>query len=178
MSNTSNHFELFQLPVSFQLDQAELAKRYHALQKVVHPDRYAGASATDQRLALQNAIQINEAYNTLRDPLQRAIYMLSLQGIEIAAETATLQDGAFLMQQITLRENLAAIPQQADPLAALDTLLAGISEQIAIQIAALTAWFIEPSESQAACTMVQKLQFLRKVQQEAESMDAELADLD
>jgi molecular chaperone HscB len=177
MSKITHYFDLFQLPINFQLDQAELAKRYHALQKVVHPDRHTAASATDQRLALQNATQINEAYNILRDPLQRAIYMLSLQGIQISAETATLQDSAFLMQQITLRENLAAIPQQTDPLTALDVLLADISEQIATQIAALTTWFVEPSAPQTACTIVQKLQFLQKVRQEAEAMEAELADL-
>ena len=178
MPKPDHYFDLFQLPLSFRLDQSALAKRYHALQKVAHPDRYAGASATDQRLALQQSIQINEAYNTLRDPLRRAIYMLELQGIAMDAESSTLQDTAFLMQQIELRESLAAIPQQTEPLAALDQLLMGMNEKIQAQITALAVWFAEPTAPTVACAHIQKLQFLNKVYQEAEAMEAEWVDDD
>ena len=178
MPNITHYFDLFQLPVDFQVDKSGLAKRYHALQKAAHPDRYASSSATDQRLALQQSIQINQAYNTLRDPLQRAVYMLGLQGIAMDAESATLQDTAFLMQQIELREALAAIPQQTEPLEALDDLLTGIHGQIKTQIHALAAWFAEPADSNIACAHIQKLQFLNKVQHEAEAMEAELANID
>ncbi len=178
MFNPACYFDLFQLPMHFHLDQNALAKQYHALQKIAHPDRYAGSSATDQRLALQQSIQINQAYNTLRDPLQRAVYMLELRGIAMDTESTTLQDTAFLMQQIELREALAAIPQQTEPLDALDDLLTGIHEQIKTQIHALAAWFAEPADSNIACAHIQKLQFLNKVQHEAEAMEAELANID
>ena len=178
MPKPIHYFDLFQLPLSFQLDESVLAQRYHTLQKVAHPDRYADASATDQRLALQQSIQINEAYHILRDPLQRAIYMLELQGVAMDAESATLQDTAFLMQQIELRESLAEIPQQADPSAALDSLLTDMNEQIQVQIAALAAWFAEPTAPTVACAHIQKLQFLNKVYQEAEAMEIALVDVD
>jgi molecular chaperone HscB len=61
-----NYFELFDLPVGFALDQATLGARYRQLQRELHPDRYAGASAHEQRLAVQYSSLINEAYATLR----------------------------------------------------------------------------------------------------------------
>ena len=66
-----NHFELFGLPVRFAVDAQALEARYGALQRDVHPDRHAG-DAVAQRQALQAAARVNEAYRTLKDPVERA----------------------------------------------------------------------------------------------------------
>jgi len=174
MPNTPLYFDLFQLPIDFQIDLSALNQRYHTLQKVAHPDRHAGTSATDQRLALQQSMQINAAFATLRDPLQRAIYMLELQGIENPQEAQTLQDSSFLLEQLQLREQLAQIPQQSDPLAALDHLLTTIHTQLTTQITALTTWFNHPQQPETACAAIQKMQFLYKLQQETEALETHL----
>ena len=67
-----NYFQLFDLPVHFALDQAQLGARYRQLQGELHPDRYASASDHEQRLAVQYSALVNEAYATLRKPLARA----------------------------------------------------------------------------------------------------------
>ena len=74
MDFTSNYFEIFGLPVSYQIDLALLADRYHDMQKEFHPDRYAGKPAQEQRLAVQYASIINQAYSDLKSPLCRAQY--------------------------------------------------------------------------------------------------------
>ena len=67
-----NYFELFDLPVGFEIDQQQLGARYRQAQGELHPDRYAGASAHEQRLAVQYSALVNQAYATLRTPLSRA----------------------------------------------------------------------------------------------------------
>ncbi|MDZ4262005.1 MAG: Fe-S protein assembly co-chaperone HscB, partial [Pseudomonadota bacterium] len=104
-----NYFELFGLPVSYDLDDNALTERYRDLQKVFHPDHFASASDQERRLSLQQAAQINSAYDTLRDPLARARYLLTLQGLEYNDESSTIRDMEFLEEQMELRERLADI---------------------------------------------------------------------
>ncbi len=173
MSDTANYFELFQLPASFDIDTDKLTRRYHILQRASHPDRHTHSVETAQRLALQHAMIINEAYHTLKDPLQRAIYLLSLQGIR-PDEADSIQDGVFLMEQMALREELAGIPQQADPAAASDHIQKTIQVLITTRLNDLTGWFAAPDEPAVACATVQKLQFLYKLQQEAATLATHL----
>ncbi|MBL6688314.1 MAG: Fe-S protein assembly co-chaperone HscB [Pseudomonadales bacterium] len=106
MNFNQNFFEIFQLTPSFDLNLDVLGERYQTLQRRVHPDRFVGQGAQAERLATQWATQINEAYRTLSDGLSRAIYLLSMDSIELE-ENPTLS-GAFLMEQIDLREDLEA----------------------------------------------------------------------
>jgi len=78
---SQNYFELFGLPNQFHTDLNALSERYRELQRVTHPDRYANASDQEKRIAMQGATLINEAFQTLKNPLQRAQYMLSLKGL-------------------------------------------------------------------------------------------------
>ena len=176
---TKNYFDLFGLPVDYVLDVGELAMRYRDLQGVVHPDRYANASDQEQRLALQQATQVNEAYETLRDPLRRAIYMLRLHGVDTNQETATTRDTGFLMQQMELREALAEVREQADPQARLDELMRDIRGMIQSQIAQLAVQLESATVEQleAARESVSKMQFLNKLFNEAEAIEADLEEL-
>ncbi|OAD23046.1 co-chaperone HscB, partial [Candidatus Thiomargarita nelsonii] len=99
----NNHFEIFELPVSFDINKDTLAQRYRDLQRAVHPDKYANAPDRERRLAMQKTVQINEAFQTLKNPLTRAGYLLQLQGID---QNDGIMDGEFLMTQMDLREEL------------------------------------------------------------------------
>jgi molecular chaperone HscB len=171
-----NHFELFGLPVAFLLDGDALAERYRELQRVVHPDRYAAASDQEQRLALQQATRVNEAYETLRDPVKRVQYLLRLKGIEMDAQQETTRDAAFLMEQLELREALEKARQAEDPAAVLDELMARVATMIRKLVARMAIQFEEgtPEQLEAARESVRKMQFLNKLHAEAEALEAEL----
>ncbi len=112
---SQNYFQLFGLPVSFALDTELLAERYRRLRQTVHPDLFATAGEREKRLALQASTLVNEAYQILRDPLARASYLLQVRGAGAGDDQETTQDMAFLMEQMELREALAAARQAAEP---------------------------------------------------------------
>jgi hypothetical protein len=80
----------------------------------VHPDRFAAQGDAAQRIAMQWAVRVNEAYQRLKDPLRRAAYLCELSGAPINAENNTAMPAAFLMQQMAWREALDEAPDLAD----------------------------------------------------------------
>jgi len=175
---SKNYFELFDLPARFELDGADLAERYRELQRVVHPDRYANASEQERRLAVKGASHINEAFETLKQPLARARYMLSLHHIDLDAQQETTSDAMFLMEQMELRETLADARSKPDPFEVIDHVMQRLTSQRQLLIWAFPQQFDEGSQGSldAARENVRKLQFLEKLRSEAESLEAELED--
>ena len=104
----SNDFELFAVPVQFAQDSAALDARWKELQREAHPDKFAAQGAAAQRLAMQWSVRINEAYQRLKDPLKRAMYLCELHGAPIHAESNTAMPTDFLVQQMQWREALEA----------------------------------------------------------------------
>ncbi len=118
LSLAATDFALFGLPERFALDAAALDAKWKALQGAAHPDRFATETAAAQRVAMQWAIRINEAYRRLKDPLARAAYLCALHGADVEAESNTAMPAAFLMQQMEWRDALseAASLDQVDAL--------------------------------------------------------------
>jgi len=106
MNLQSNDFELFNLVPQFAQDRAAIDARWKELQREAHPDKFAAQGAAAQRVAMQWSVRINEAYQRLKDPLKRAAYLCELNGSPVNAENNTAMPGAFLMQQMELREAL------------------------------------------------------------------------
>ena len=75
MKLDSDDFELFGVPRRFAQERAQLDTRWRALQAEVHPDRFAVEGQAAQRVAMQWAVRVNEAYQRLKDPLKRAAYL-------------------------------------------------------------------------------------------------------
>jgi len=176
---SKSHFELFGLPLSYRVDSGLLAERYHALQRSLHPDRYAVAGEREKRLSLQASTRVNEAFQTLKDPLERARYLLSLHTGDSGGEKETTQDMAFLMEQMELREALSEAKDQSDPIAAVDAVLDRLADQTSGLLDQLEACFESGSEQdlEAARELVRKLQFVAKCRVEAEGLEAELDEL-
>jgi len=101
-----NHFELFQMPVMFEIDTQQLDAAYREVQGRVHPDKFVTATDAEKRVAMQWATRANEAYQTLKNPLKRAMYLCEMNGVDLATESNTNMPTAFLMQQIEWREAL------------------------------------------------------------------------
>jgi molecular chaperone HscB len=172
---TQNHFELFGLEPGFELDLSSLSEKYRDLQRAVHPDKFANASEQDRRLSVQQAAQVNEAYQTLKSPLLRARYLLELQGVDLD-DTDTSMDPMFLMEQIELRESLAGIAGQSDPFTALMALRDTIDAKDKAFISSLGAAFASGEEDalQGARDTVRKMQFMERLLSEVEELEEEL----
>ncbi len=171
--DSPNHFTLFGLTPGYTLDQNHLASVFRRLQQAVHPDRYANASDSERRLALERAATVNEAYQTLRDPLHRARYLLSLHGVDSQEQTNTVMDPTFLMEQMDYREQLAEVRETPQPLVALATLIAELRTRQEALIAQLAECFIQgdgPALSQAA-ELVRKLPFFARLLEEAVDLE-------
>ena len=172
---TQSYFSLFGLPQQFTLDKAELAQRYRKLQQELHPDRYAHASAQEQRLAVQYSSFVNQAYTTLSAPLSRALYLLELQGMDAETVAGQRVDGAFLIQQMELREKLESFHDLVDP----DTVLEHLLQEIATDLREASdeaAAALDAGKLENAAQAVVKMQYLDKLRAEAEQLEADLLD--
>jgi molecular chaperone HscB len=103
---TVNHFELFGLSPSVDLDVPALEAKYRELSLQHHPDRVSA----DHRLdAVQKTASLNEAVKVLRDPVRRAFYLLRLLGIDLEREDGPARQSMpmdFLENILEQREQL------------------------------------------------------------------------
>lgn len=81
------YFELFELPPTLALDVRDLEKRFYALSRRLHPDLFARKPPAERDKALETSAVLNDAYRTLKDPIQRALYLLKLEGFETGEQS-------------------------------------------------------------------------------------------
>lgn len=168
-----NYFELFGMPVGFQLDQNELQSRWQTLQRSLHPDRFSSATDAEKRLSMQAASFVNEAHKVLRSPLSRAVYLLQLNDVDIDAETDTQMDPEFLMEQMELREALESIRSVDDPLQSIDNMrekLAAKTEKQQLEFQRS----MDTGDLAAARDCARQWQFLEKLARELSDAEATL----
>jgi molecular chaperone HscB len=120
---------------------------------------------------MQWATRANEAYQTLRDPLKRATYLLHLRGIDVQAENNTAMPPAFLMQQMEWRESLDDAKAGRD-VDALDALLGMLRKEKRGRYAALAGLLNGGGSDAAAADAVRQLMFIEKIERDtAEAID-------
>ena len=175
---SKNYFELFGLPVTYVVDAHALRDRYRELQGVVHPDRYVSGSDEEKRKAMQAAAYVNEGFETLKEPILRAQYMLKLHGVDMELNTETTRDAVFLMEQLELREELEQIRNQEDPLDAAAEFMDRVRVMLKSLISSMAVDFETPTRQQLeeVRETVRKMQFLNKLYIEAEAVEAALED--
>jgi len=173
-----NYFQLFNLELSFVLDLNSLAHSYQTLQKTAHPDKFAHASSQEQLIAVQKSAEINDGYQTLKHPLTRAEYMLTLRGVEMANEQQSFSDTSFLMRQMELREMLAEVKFADDIDAALEAAQVSLAQEYQQHLVLLTEQICENSEASnvLACDNLRKLKFYQKLNIEVERLEDSLFD--
>ncbi len=158
MSFDSDDFALFGLPERFALDEADFAGRRRTLLAQVHPDRFATGGASAQRVAMQWAVRVNEAYARLKDPLKRAAYLCELHGAAIGAEDNTAMPPEFLMQQMAWREAL----DDASTRAAVETIAGDLDEHRRQAYEDLARFLDEAPEYVRAARQVRALMFVER----------------
>ena len=162
MDFSQTYFELFGLPATYALDREQLDRAYRELQNTVHPDRFAAKSETEQRVAMQWATKVNEAYQTLKQPITRGVYLLQLQGIDAMSAHDTSIAPAFLMQQMEWREAIDAAREGRD-MAALDRLQAELDAAYRVVDQELATLLDVDRNAGAATEAVRKLKFMDKL---------------
>ena len=162
---TKNHFDLFHLPISFQMDSATLDAAYRDVQREVHPDKFTTASDAEKRLAAQWATRANEAYQTLKSPLNRGRYFLKIHSIETEEESNTAMPLEFLMQQMEWREAVVDARAVKDE-AKLTELAAQKNADEKKLFSQLSGELNQPSTFTDARLTVRKLRFIEKLGEE------------
>ncbi len=99
-------FAVLGLPRRFTLDMKQAEARHLELSKTLHPDRYAAAAPNERRMALSRAVEVNEAWRALRDPIKRAEAILTLAGKQVGETREPKPAPAFLMEVMEAREEL------------------------------------------------------------------------
>src|SRR3954464_14647235 len=117
-----DHFARLGLPAALETDAGALDKAYFAQQRRWHPDRFVGKPAEERAKASVEAAALNEAYRTLKDPLSRAVYLASLNGVELPRAGKTIDAPELLMEALEAGEELP----EASSLAAVDSLAARV----------------------------------------------------
>lgn len=171
-----NFFELFGLPVTFDVDGAQLSLRYRDVQREVHPDKFATATDAERRLSIQLTALVNEGYQTLRDPVRRARYLLELNGVSLDTDTDTRMAPQFLLEQMELREALAEARELSEP----HKRLAELSNRAELRMrekidAFRTAYAAGETGRAEARERFREMQFLAKLSREIEDVEEELA---
>jgi len=94
LMSAPNYFEVFSLPRKLNVDTAALEKKFYAQSRKLHPDRFASKPAEEQEAALEQASQLNDAYRTLKEPIARTEYLLSLEGVQMEEQSRAATDAA------------------------------------------------------------------------------------
>lgn len=173
-----NYFQLFGIDVSFDVDINHLSQSYQTLQKAVHPDRFAHASSQEQLLAVQKSAEINDAYQTLKLPLKRAEYILTLRGVNIPNEQKTFSDTSFLMQQMELREMLGDVKLADDIDSAFNHAQQVLTQEYQQLVDVMQQQILEnnTAANALACDNLRKLKFYQKLNVELDRLEDSLFD--
>lgn len=172
MNLTDDDFALFGLPRQFVVDLSDLEANRTALQAKVHPDRFSTEGAAAQRLSMQWAVRVNEAYQRLKDPLKRAAYLCELQGVAVQAENNTAMPVGFLMQQMEWREAL----DEAQTVQALETIYDEVSQVKSAQLQSLAKTMDEKKDWTDASQQVRALMFIDRFMQDVNQRIESLED--
>ena len=176
MKISTNFFDVFSLPQGWAVDLGELDIRFRKLQQQFHPDRFASNSEIEKRRAVQMASMINQAYETLKNPLSRAQYLLQLLDFDASQESHITSDAQFLMEQMLLREALSDLKTDPKPEQALES-LAIDAEQKYLHLQQQFAQQYNAAEYTQAYDTVAKMQFADKFVSDINQLNDELEEL-
>lgn len=161
---------------SFEVDLKAVEKTHRDLSRALHPDKYAGSGASERRLALSRAVEVNEAWRIVRDPIRRAESLFELAGVAVGETSEPKPSGAFLMDMMDQREALDLAKTSRDQAAVL-RLARDAEARAAATEATLAQGFRKGADKTALLPLVRslgELRFYRRFLQEVSEMEEEL----
>jgi molecular chaperone HscB len=155
------------------MEKEVLEKAYRDIQSRVHPDRFASAGDAERRASLQWTTRVNEAYRTLKDPVQRAKHILDLHGVDVAFETDTAMPVDFLTRQLELRESLEEAIARKDAVL-LDSLRKSLLAEKQSLVEQIGDRIDATRDYAGAVGLVRKLMFLHRLDEEVDAAYGEI----
>lgn len=165
-----DHFKRLDLEATFDLDGNDLDRRYFELQGKLHPDRFATKTSQERTLSMQQATSLNDAYETLKDSLKRADYLVHMMGQNVLPEGCQLISAPDLLEEaMELREALA-MAETADDIDAIAARAAGDIDDCEIGLSKAFAG----EDIEGACALTTRLKYLRKLTDEVRQQRAKM----
>jgi molecular chaperone HscB len=182
---TMDPFATLGVARAYDVDLAALEKTHRELSRALHPDRYIGASPSERRAALAKAVEVNEAWRVVRDPIRRAEALLALGGAAVGeGAPAPASDPEFLMDMMERREALSEAKAASD-LGAVRRMATAVEERARAVEATLASAFAAafargPARVDGApladlVVKVAELKFYRRFLEEVSAIEDELA---
>lgn len=154
-----DHFIRLGLPTDFDIDITMLDKVYFELQRALHPDRFATRTGKEKMYSQAQATAINDAYETIKDPLKRADYLIHIKGVNVTPDGCNLvNDPSILMEAMEVREKLA----NAKTMASVDEIANEAREEIKDVVGAISLAF-KGNDIEGACQLTTRLKYLTKL---------------
>ena len=166
-------FATLGLPRSYDVDLPAVEKTHRELSRALHPDRFVNAGASERREALSKAVEVNEAWRVVRDPIRRAEALLQLAGAAVGEEKAPPTDPEFLMEMLEQREALSEAKQAKD-LARVHEMAKAIEGRSRAVEQALGEGFAR-GEAASLVARLGELKFYRRFLDEVSAIEDELA---
>lgn len=167
-------FQTLGIEPAFELDSKDLEQRHRELSRALHPDRHVGKTPGERRHALGRAIEVNDAYRIVKDPVRRAEALLARLGLSVeeGAEPKAAPD--FLMEVMEQRELLSEARTKRDR-AGLERLRATIEAQQADALGRLARAFAAATPDSAALLgALGELRYFARFLEEAGAIEDEL----
>lgn len=111
LSKDIDYFTVMELPRKLNIDTVKLETKFYEMSRAFHPDFYEGKSEMERTVSLANSAILNQAYRTLKDPIQRIEYLLSLEAGSVKEIPGKAPTDLF--------ETLLEVQEQLDELQAL-----------------------------------------------------------
>jgi molecular chaperone HscB len=159
-------FETLGIEPKFDIDLRAVEQRHRDLSKALHPDRYAGAPAAERRLSLSRAIDVNEAWRAVRDP------------VEVSETSAPKPSPELLMEMMEVREELsdAARSRDAAKVAKLARSMSARQDATLQSLGSrIGAAKGDPGNLQAVLPILGELRYIRRFLEEVNAIEEELA---
>ena len=166
-------FATLGLPRRYDVDLPAVEKTHRELSRALHPDRFVNAGASERRDALSKAVEVNEAWRIVRDPIRRAEALLELAGAAVGEERASATDPEFLMEMLEQREALAEAKQAKD-LARIQEMAKAIEGRSRAVEQVLADGFAR-GEAASLVPRLGELRFYRRFLDEVSAIEDELA---
>jgi molecular chaperone HscB len=164
---------------TYELDLATVAKRHRELSRALHPDRYADAGPSERRAVLSKAVEVNEAWRAVRDPIARAEALFTLAGVAVGERNEPKPSAALLMDAMELRETLAEAKAKRD-LGAIDRLAGEVDAKRASAEERLRAGFAasagDARKVHALVPVLGELRFHRRFLDEVSAIEDAMAE--